>query len=196
MLRRYVTKSDDAWSIALIAFWQAVDGYREEKGNFQAYARLIIRRRLIDYQRREIRHAREIDVAPETLSADSPPYRYQTMPASYQEARLREEIADVSVLLARYGFTFDDLPDCSPKSHKTKESCRAVSAFLLERPALIKRMRRSRRLPVKTLAAGTRISRKLIERHRSYIIAVVEIICGDYPELGAYLTMIGKRGKA
>ncbi|HRX09555.1 MAG TPA: sigma factor, partial [Candidatus Limiplasma sp.] len=43
-LRRYITKSDDAWSVALIAFWEAVDHYREEQGGFEAYARLVIRR--------------------------------------------------------------------------------------------------------------------------------------------------------
>ena len=49
--KRFITKSDDEWSIALIAFSNAMDTYDAEKGNFQSYARLLIERRLTDYIR-------------------------------------------------------------------------------------------------------------------------------------------------
>ncbi len=200
VLRRYITRSDDAWSVALIAFWEAVDGYREEKGVFETYAGLVIRRRLIDYRRREIRHSREIAVEPAAFSGDSegaaPKYLLQQQQTSWQEMRLREEISDVSQRLSFYGFTFESLPDSSPKSRKTKQACIAAATFLLANPVLIERMRHSLRLPVKSLVTGARVSQKLIERHRCYIIAVVEILDGEYPELGAYLTVVRQRGKS
>lgn len=199
VLRRYVTRSDDAWSVALIAFWEAADGYREEKGAFEAYAGLVIRRRLIDYQRREIRHAREIDVEPAAFSGDSeentPKFALCNQQANWQEARLREEITEITQRLSCYGFTFETLADSCPKSIKTKRACVDAAAYLLDNPALIARMRHSLRLPIKPLAAGARVSEKLIERHRSYIIAVVEILEGEYPELAAYLTVVKQRGK-
>ena len=196
VLHRYIKKTDDAWSIALIAFWEAVDGYREDKGGFEAYAGLVIRRRLIDHQRRETRHAREISVAPAAFTGNTDgdttrlPLQNQV---NWQEARIREEIQEISRRLKHYGFSFNSLPDCSPKSEKTRRACCAASAFLLDNPALLSRMRRSRRLPVKHLALGAHVSKKLIERHRDYIIAVVEILDGGYPELSAYLTVVRKR---
>ncbi len=194
VLRRYVSKSDDAWSVALIAFWEAVNQYREGRGGFEAFARLVIRRRLIDSIRAESRHAGETAVPPEAFSGEavenSPAFRRQTRLITYQETRLREEIGEVSQRLLAYGFTFEDLPKASPRSKKTKQACARASVYLLSHPALLLQMRQGRRLPLKPLQAGTKLSRKLLERHRNYIIAVVEILHGDYPELGSYLTVI------
>lgn len=197
VLHRYVTQSDDAWSIALIAFWEAAGNYREEKGGFQSYAQLVIRRRLIDDLRRQSRYACEIDVAPEIFSGDpeensSPSPILKAQRASPQEERIQEEIGDVSQRLREYGFSFDDLVEQSPKAYKTKQACAAVSAYLLKSPLLIGQMRRCHHLPVKALALGAGVPAKCIDRHRNYIIAVVEILDGDYPELGAYLPVAGE----
>ena len=194
VLRRYVTKSDDAWSVALIAFWEAADRYREDQGGFEAFARMVIRRRLIDYIRTEARHAGETDVPPEAFSGDAgenkPSFHRQTRLITYQETRLQEEIGEVSQRLATYGFTFEDLPKASPRSKKTKLACARASAYMLSHPALLSQMRHGRRLPLKPLQSGTKLNRKLLERHRNYIIAVVEILHGEYPELGSYLALV------
>ena len=62
--RRFITKSDDEWSIALIAFSNAMDSYDAEKGNFQSYARLLIERRLTDYIRTQSRFQGEQSTEP------------------------------------------------------------------------------------------------------------------------------------
>ncbi len=69
-VNHYVTESDDEWSVALIAFHEAVLSYEEEKGNFHSFAALVIRRRLLDYLRTEARHAGEIAVELAVLSGD------------------------------------------------------------------------------------------------------------------------------
>ena len=57
--RRYVTKEDDEWSIALQAFAQAVQDYDPEKGSLQGFAEVVIRRRLTDqFRRNRARSAR------------------------------------------------------------------------------------------------------------------------------------------
>ena len=58
--RRYLTEEDDEWSIALAAFSQAVTEYTPDKGGFPAFARLVIRRRLIDYYRSQNKFEAEI----------------------------------------------------------------------------------------------------------------------------------------
>lgn len=48
---RFVTKSDDEWSVALWAFSTAIDQYAPEKGKFLPFARLVMKRSLIDWHR-------------------------------------------------------------------------------------------------------------------------------------------------
>ncbi|MDS0528230.1 hypothetical protein NNC19_21315 [Clostridium sp. SHJSY1] len=46
---RYITKSDYEWAIALNAFNETVKNYKLEKGSFYSLAKLIIKRRIVDY---------------------------------------------------------------------------------------------------------------------------------------------------
>ncbi len=45
-------------------------------------------------------------------------------------------------------------------------------------------------LPVKILEKNTKVPRKIIERHRKYIIAAIVILSGEYLELAEYLRYI------
>jgi len=87
----------------------------------------------------------------------------------------------ISQVLAAYGFSFMDLADCSPKAQKTKAACAKAVSFLLARPMLKAEMRNSKQVPIKIVEKNTGLPRKIIERHCKYIIAVVEILNGDYP---------------
>lgn len=64
---KYITKSDDEWSVVLSAFAQAIDNYNIGKGSFYSFAELVIRRRLIDYVR-SVAEARELGVTPGKLN--------------------------------------------------------------------------------------------------------------------------------
>ena len=66
----FVTKSDDEWSISLSAFTQAIEDYDSSKGSFYSFAKLVIKRRLIDYIRSQSRHNKEILVGPEVFDAE------------------------------------------------------------------------------------------------------------------------------
>lgn len=55
-LGRFCTDSDDEYSIAMIAFHEAIVGYSRERGAFLKYAGMLIRSRLTDYARKEMRH--------------------------------------------------------------------------------------------------------------------------------------------
>ena len=68
--KRFISESDDEWSIALIAFHEAVKAYDLSKGNFRTFAALVIRRRLTDYIISQSRHQAEIPLEPETMDGD------------------------------------------------------------------------------------------------------------------------------
>lgn len=195
--KRYVTKSDDEWAIAMEAFYSAVKGYSYEKGSFLSFAALVINRRLIDYFRRQKSiHGSEFPVSPDLFSGEINEEegedfllagRIATQTAKSREDSLKDEIDAANGQFAPYDFSFYDLVDCSPKSKKTKKACAQAVNFLIENPPLCREMQRMRVLPLKTIEAEARVPRKILERHRRYIIAATEILMGDFPFLSEYM---------
>jgi RNA polymerase sigma factor len=51
-------------------------------------------------------------------------------------------------------------------------------------------MRASGRLPIAQLCIACALPRKILERHRKYIIAAAEILTNDYPYLIEYVSYI------
>ena len=48
---RYISESDDEFSIAMYAFFTAITKYNTDQGDFLPFAGLVIKRRLTDYYR-------------------------------------------------------------------------------------------------------------------------------------------------
>lgn len=195
--RSYISKSDDEWSIALAAFTEAVRNYSSEKGSFLNFAELVIRRRIIDYIRSKSRYAPEVLVKPslfESETEEEEDYLLQSEIAKKVSAEednsLKMEIYLINEVFSDYGFTFMDLADCSPKAEKTKKACAKVVAYMVKNPILISEMKIKRQLPLNLIEKNTKIPRKLLERHRKYIVAAVEIMAGDYPHLAGYMRYI------
>ena len=195
---RYITKSDDEWSIALLAYNQAIQSYELNKGSFLGFAELVIRRRLIDYIRSQGRYISEISVDP--ILFDTEPEEEDENPSlrlavaeqiSRQETGdLKLEIAAANIVFADYGFTFFDLSGCSPQAKKTKAACAKAVNYLLHNPLLVTDLKNSKQLPIKTVEKNTKVPRKILERHRKYIIAAIELLSGEYPQLADYLKYI------
>ncbi len=190
---RYLTKSDDQWSISLSAFHEAVKSYSFDKGAFLPFAEMVIKRRLYDHVRKESRHFNEVSI--ESFSAEgmksisgileSEVIEKLTAPET-QDANL--EIQAVIQTLKEYGFSFFDLIAVSPKAEKTKSACGKAIFYISQNTVLIEEMRRTKTLPLKILEKNCDIPRKILERHRKYIIAGAEIIAGDYPILAEYFS--------
>ena len=198
-VKRYVTESDDEWAVALQAFNEAMDSYQNDKGHFLPFAEMVIKRRLTDYHHEQKRFSREISVNPSAFSGEEEEEDDPAMSNAIRQAivylpgrDLPEEIAAISDVLRDYGFSFMDLTMCSPKSQKTKESCRKAIVFLLKNTDLIKDMQLHRQLPLKILEKNVGVPRKILERHRKYIIAATEILSGEYPCLAEYLQPMRK----
>ncbi|MDF2609730.1 MAG: polymerase, sigma 28 subunit, FliA/WhiG subfamily [Lachnospiraceae bacterium] len=194
----YITKSDDEWSIALTAFVQAIHNYDLNKGSFLSFAELVIRRRLVDYIRSQVKHSMEVSVDPiifDTDTEDNDTDISIRLAVADQVARennhsMRLEISSINDVFTEYGFTFFDLTSCSPHAKKTRTACGKAVGFMLNYPLLLSEMRSTKQLPLKIIEKNAKVPRKILERHRKYIIAAIEILSGEYPKLAEYLRYI------
>ena len=204
---RYVTKSDDEWSVALIAFHEAVRSYAPEKGDFLGFAALVIRRRLIDQSNREAHAGNEVPVDFSGIGRDqdweeAPPVELeiqrrtneQAMHRDAERTAMRDEIEALTQVLSGYDISFADLERCSPKARKTKAACAGAVRAVLGDPALVRSLRKTKSLPVSAIRKIVDIPLNILSKHRKYIIAAIEILHGDFPGLAEYLHEIRKGG--
>ncbi|MEG1524977.1 MAG: sigma factor [Clostridia bacterium] len=196
--KHYITDADDEWSIALQAFSEALDKYQRNEGHFLSFAMLVIHRRLYDYFDANQRYRHEISVAPSLFSGEVEDdeeitdiyLQLRKHLACTEKSTVADEIHAANQIFADYGFSFFELTACSPKAEKTKTACRKAIVCLLKSPILVAELRKTRQLPMKVLAEATQVPRKILERHRKYLIAVVELFSGEYPGLTDYLRPI------
>lgn len=201
---RFITDSDDEWSVALMAFSEAVKAYDLSKGNFFPFASVVIKRRVVDLLRKDLRRKNEIPAdtgGSEFLDPSEDPasvlssevMKKELLLAEEKEAErsrseeIRSEIEELTAAFSEYGFSFMDLTDCSPKAGKTKDSTRLAVRTLLSSPEMMESLKEKKVLPMKELTEKSGVSKKIIDRHRRYVIACALILSGSYPMVAGYI---------
>ncbi|MEX2415948.1 MAG: RNA polymerase sigma factor SigI [Paenibacillaceae bacterium] len=195
--RRYIDPSrDDEFSIALDGFNEALNKFSSESGrSFLSFAETVIRRRLIDYLRKEQRFQQQVplssfEVVDEENQIINPVEVHQAV-QYYEKERIVEdrgsEIKDFSTDLLVYGITFTELAECSPKHIDSRRLLMGIGRTLASNDHLMLLLRSKKMLPIKELLDLLDVSRKTLERNRKYLIAVALIYSGSYPYLRDYL---------
>lgn len=195
--KRYVDPArDDEFSIALGAFNEAINQFSAESGrSFLGFSEQVIRRRLIDYVRKEQRFSQQLpysmfDVEDEEDNVINPVEIHQAIEQYEKQKGMEEragEIMDLNRCLADYGIRFSDLVDASPKHDDSRQALFAISKQLSKHEEFMRTMVAKRMLPIKELLDVVNVSRKTLERNRKFIIAVALIYSGSYPYLRDYL---------
>lgn len=204
---RYITKSDDEWSVALSAFSDAIDRYDLSRGDFLPFAQMLMKRALIDYHRSESSHLTEISTSPFVLEGlddaedesdlDRSVYlAVADQSSAIADRSLQDEIIAANEMLLRYGFRFFDLTECSPQQDKTKQECAKAVRYVLSQPDLLHELEKSKKIPVRAIANGSGISKKTLDRYRKYIIMAILILNEDFPQLSEYLKFVRKEAVA
>lgn len=193
----FVGMNDDEWSVSLLAFHEAVMSYDISRGNFRSFCSLVIRRRILDHEKRMARFASELNMDDGWLETDSEEdllplekeIRHKLMVSGMnsEEIRRHSEIEEMQYVLEEYGFSFYDLASCSPTAAKTRKECALLIRTMTENEHLLEHLHRYHTLPVQGLCDISKVKRKTAERYRKYIIACVEILNGDYPCLQEYV---------
>jgi len=186
--------TDDELSIAMMAFVEAVRSFDGSKGNFFSFSRSVIKRRLIDHYRSEKRHSNVVSLNVRMQDCEEE-YDLSSSEAirafsDMNTAELRRiELKELGEELSRWGITYQDLARASPKHRKTRQQCAELAGMILSRPDMLQSVMTKRYLPVAALESASKIPRKLIERFRKYIIAVVIIAIGDYQYIRDYIKL-------
>lgn len=195
---------DDALSIAMFAFYEAAMAYRRERGAFIPFAATAIRNRLIDAVRRDSRQTRYISldttdaeeehILPllERLDAGEDPIEDFS-----QRQATQEEILEFRRTLEGYGLTLSKVADSCPRQERSMEVCHAALARAKADPTLLVELERTKKLPMKGLSGGSRATRKTLERHRPYMMAILLAYTNGFEIIRGHLCQIsdGKGGR-
>lgn len=187
--KRYITEQDDAYSIGLFAFHQAIEKYSNRKGkSFLAFAGLLIKRDVIDYIRKEMRQNLVF------LKEDQQEENLIDMQVSLSEylkelenENRKQEIFHFQKVLEEFRISFTDLVNVSPKHCDTREHLIEIAQIVVQDEQMLQELFQKKRLPLKQLENRVSVSRKTLERHRKYIIAMCIISSGDYTYIKEYI---------
>ena len=197
MKRRVNIQQDDEYSVAMIAFHEAINGYSKTRGTFLSYASLLMRNRIIDFWRKNNRHNQVISINAPTSNEDQTIEDSLTDDEDYEEnlairEATKEEIIELSTQLRAFDVSLTDIADNSPKQERTLAACKRVVAYVKEDAELMEDFLRTKRLPLKKLTDGSKVARKTIERHRKYIIGLLLIYTNGYEIIRGHLAEVMK----
>ena len=195
IVKRHISEGDDELSIAMIGFHEAIKSYEIKKGNFISYASTIIRNRLIDFFRLESKHINQLSLE-EEMDDDSIALEDKLSVKDKDLARvdinidLKKEIEEFSQLLSDYSLTLSDIVENTPKQKRTKDACQEVIKAMITNQKNMEELTKTSKLPITKLAKESKVSKKTIERHRKYIVAIALIYTNGFVHLREHISQV------
>jgi RNA polymerase sigma factor len=193
--KRYIHETDDEFSIGLISFNEAIEKFSPERGSsLLSFAEVLIKRRVIDYIRKQSRNKHiSYDLTSETQEEESPgaiivnELSLDDYKKKSDEQHRKDEIIQFQQMLKTYDLSFKDLVENSPKHADARKNAIEIAKMLTDNEELRNLLIDKKRLPIKQLEQMVDVSRKTIERNRKYIIAIALIMTGDYVYMKDYI---------
>ena len=173
-LGRYVcTDNDEEFSIALIAFNEAIEKYNEDRGNFWSFAKLVIESRLKNYLRKSARIAdssleelTEVGVTVDKTTSD-----------------LRDEILAFRKELEQFDITFEILAEKSPKHKDTRDRAIRIGYRVSDDGVIIEKVYEKKRLPIRDISRKFEITEKILKRSKVFILSTAVLFFKKYTNL-------------
>lgn len=196
---RQCTEHDDEYSIAMMAFYEAIMSYERFRGAFLPYASTVIKSRLIDYNRKESRHKNNISLYQETSETDERelietiPDKTDNFEELVNRQATQQEIQELSRVMKDFGISFSDVADNCPKQERTLKSCGDAIRYAADNKELLDLLLRTKKLPMAELVAGSGAERKTLERHRKYILAMLLVQTNGYEMIRGHIKSVINR---
>lgn len=180
---RYVSCfHDDEFSIALLAFMDAVKKYDESKGNFFPFAKVVIENRLKNYLKEENKY----------LNITSLDFLNDLGFDFYKEEEkdnldLKDEISLYQKELEYFNLSFDDLINKAPKHIDTRIKAYEVARDISDNDEIVKETYKKRHLPIRMVSLFSKLSEKIIKRSKEFILATMIVFYKDYSQIKAWI---------
>lgn len=180
----------------MIAFNEAIDAFDPQGGaSFLSFAEIVIKRRMVDFFRRQARRADEIPLSSfendenenSMIEKIESKEAHAVLQIQEEAEERREEVFRLDQLLNHYGIRFSELVKISPKHQDARDRALKVARILVNDPELLAHLTTKKSLPLKQLEGRVEVSRKTLERQRKYIIALTLVLIGDFHHLQEYL---------
>lgn len=181
----------DEYSIALIAFNEAIESYNLDKRTmFVSFSKQVIKRRLIDYLRSTKNNNVTVPFSylnDYNTSTFEERYLYDKNSDYSSDFDTKEEIKNLELKICEYKMTIEDLIECSPKHRDTIILCLNVANIIIENEFLYQTFRNKKTLPYKELTKRVNLCRRTLEKNRKFIIAMVFVLKSDLEILKKYI---------
>ena len=186
---RYVSiENDDEYSIGMMAFVEAIEKYKESRGDFYAFSRLVIESRLKNFFEKENKHIknksiedykeRGTDLVDNLEDHDKDDLNREF--TINEIKKLKEEIDD-------FGFGFEELVNEAPKHKDTRERAIDISEKSSREKDITDFMFVKKRLPIKNMSDRFDVSEKVIRKSKLFIITVIIILFRGYRNLKLWI---------
>lgn len=186
---RYVSiENDDEYSIGMIAFVEAIEKYKEKRGDFYAFARLVIESRLKNFFEKENKNSKNksiedykekgIDILETTDNNEDLDLNREITIDEIK--KLKEEIDE-------FGFGFEELVNEAPKHKDTREKAIDISEKSSREKDITDFMFMKKRLPIKNMSDRFDVSEKVIRKSKLFIITVIIILFRGYRNLKLWI---------
>ena len=108
----------------------------------------------------------------------------------------REELDEFRRNLTEYGISLSDVADNCPRQDRTLKHATKCWRLPGAIPRLLEHLIQNRKLPIAELAELSGVSRKTMERHRTYLVAILLAYTNGYEIIRGHLCQIspGKEG--
>ncbi|WP_112180042.1 MULTISPECIES: RNA polymerase sigma-I factor [Paraliobacillus] len=196
--KRYINPtSDDEFSIGLFAFNEAMNCYSQDKGSsFLSFAKLIIKRKTIDYIRKESARLRvtSLDENFDEVMVDKPieiQVANEMNKFKVDQWNCRNEILVFATHLSYYNLSFSELMRISPKHKDARESAIQVARTLYQNEKMRQFVQSKKKIPITKLMEYVTVSKKTLERNRKYILAIFIVLDGDFLYIKEYINGVG-----
>ncbi|MCX7745340.1 MAG: RNA polymerase sigma-I factor [Clostridia bacterium] len=193
-------ENSDEYSIGLIAFNEAINSFNEERNhNFLTYSEMVIKRRIIDYRRSNIKNDKVLPFTYFNQDEDSNVFeeRYLSSDSFFQfeNIEVKEEIQMLKSKLNEFGITIMELVVNSPKHSDSMRFFTKIARTIADDDVLFDKLHRYKMLPIKELLRLFNVHRRTIEKHRKFIIAVSLILRSNIEVSKQYVKNVEKDDK-
>lgn len=182
VLNRYIEiENDEEYLVALEAFNEAIDKFKNNRGSFFTFAKVIIRSRILDYikgKKIDVDDSKEIEEEESLLAVED-------------KVSISYELEKYKKILDDYGVDFDLLSEKTPNHKKTRCRCYFIAKSIIVNNEYVDWINSKKRLPITRLSRELNISKRILKYSKEYILSLVLVYMNNLDELKDYIEELG-----